>query len=81
MRLSHIPARTSVRLTLPRGATWLRFGAGTVPKTARCGEQTSSPAFPEAGTPSSRSRRCHEPALRRAYSRNMPPARPVRGRP
>ena len=39
------------------------------------------PGVPEAGTPSSRSPRCHDPALRRAYSRNMPPARPVRGRP
>ena len=68
------------RLTLPRG-NLAPSGAGTAPKTAGCGRTDIKPGVPEAGTPSSRLPRRHDPALRRAYSRNMPPARPVRGCP
>jgi hypothetical protein len=65
---------------LPRG-NLAPSGAGTAPKTAGCGEQTSSPAFPRPARHHRDRRGCHDPALRRAYSRYMPRARPVRGRP
>jgi len=58
-------------------SVWRGDGA----KDGRVRRTDIKPGVPEAGTPSSRSPRCHDPALRRAYSRYMPPARPVRGRP
>jgi len=67
------------RLTLPQG-NLAPSGAGTAPKTAGCGEQTSSPAFPRPA----RHHRDRRGATTRhcgAYSRYMPPSRPVRGRP
>ena len=59
------------------GSVWRGDGA----KDGRVRRTDIKPGVPEADTPSSRSPRCHDPTLRRAYSRNMPPARPVRGRP
>ena len=72
------------------GATWPRSGAGRrqdgrvrridikpgVPNT-----HTAPGAITRLSTPSSRSPKRHDPTQRRASSRNMPPARPVRGRP